>query len=166
MSSSILFLQAGGTIDKDYPRVNSGYAFEIEKPAVERILPHVEAGFEYEIQSVVKKDSLDMKDEDRERLKEACLESSHSKIIITHGSDTLIETAKYLGNLPGKVVVLTGAYRPERFQHSDAAFNIGCAVGALSLLKEGTWLAMNGKVMRPHQCMKNVETGKFEEVST
>ena len=160
----ILFIQTGGTIDKDYPKMNMGYAFEIDEPAADRVMANAEPGFDFEVVSLLKKDSLDMTDEDRAMLKAYCEETDYSKIVITHGSDTLPETARYLGNIPGKAIVLTGAYRPERFSNSDAAFNIGVAVGAVNTMVEGTFVAMNGKVMNPDRCVKNQETGLFEEL--
>ena len=161
----LLFIQAGGTIDKDYPRKNRGYAFEIGEPAIRRIMERTEVSFEYEVVSLLQKDSLDMTDEDRGLLRSYCEKSDHTRIIITHGSDTLVESAKAIGNIPGKTIVLTAAYRPERFSNSDADFNLGVAVGALNILHEGTFIAMNGTILNPEYVQKNPETGVFEEVS-
>lgn len=158
----ILFIQAGGTIDKDYPKMNQGYAFEIDEPAAERVLANAEPGFDFEVVSLLKKDSLDMTEEDRQLLKSHCEQTEYTKIIITHGSDTMPETARFIGEIPGKAIVLTGAYRPERFSNSDAAFNIGVAVGAVNMIAQGTFVAMNGRVMEPENCVKNPETGRFE----
>lgn len=158
----ILIIQTGGTIDKDYPQKNKGYAFEIDEPAATRILENAEPGFQYEINSLLKKDSLDITDKDRAIIKALCEQADLAKIIITHGSDTLVETARFIGDIPGKTIILMGAYRPERFTNSDAAFNLGVAVGALNILEEGTFVAMNGKVMDPARCKKNSKTGKFE----
>jgi len=158
----LLFIQAGGTIDKDYPKMNQGYAFEIDEPAAARVLANAEPGFDFEVVSLLKKDSLDITEEDRKKLKTYCEQTDYTKIIITHGSDTMPETARYIGELPGKAIVLTGAYRPERFTNSDAAFNIGLAVGAVNHIEQGTFVAMNGKVMRPERISKNPETGAFE----
>ncbi len=159
----ILFIQTGGTIDKDYPKKNKGYAFEIDEPAVCRILNGVEPGFEFEVKSLLKKDSLDLTDADRELIRLECQNSPYNKIIITHGSDTLPETARAIGNIPDKSIILVGAYRPERFSNSDAHFNVGVAVGALNILKNGTFIAMNGKIMSPEGIRKNPESGRFEE---
>ena len=159
----LLFIQVGGTIDKDYPKKNLGYAFEIDEPAAARVLANAEQGFDFEVVSLLKKDSLDMTEEDRQTLKTYCEETEYQKIIITHGSDTMPETARYIGEIAGKAIVLTGAYRPERFSNSDAAFNIGVAIGAVNLIEQGTFVAMNGKVMHPERIGKNPETGHFEE---
>ncbi len=158
----ILFIQTGGTIDKDYPKTNAGYAFEIDEPAVERVLKKSFPGFEFEILSLFRKDSMDITAQDREALTALILTSDYSKIIVTHGSDTMIETAQKLGSINGKTIVFTGSYRPQRFAESDADFNIGVAVGAVNVLSEGTFIAMNGKVMNPEGCFKHPETGLFE----
>jgi L-asparaginase len=158
----VLFIQTGGTIDKDYPKKNSGYAFEIDEPAVERILARADLAFEYEVISLFKKDSLDITSEDRAQLKDFCLNTEYEKIIITHGSDTLVETAKAIGNIKNKTILLTASYRPERFANSDADFNLGTAIGALNTKSEGTFIAMNGIILDPAKARKNPETGKFE----
>ncbi len=160
----ILFIQTGGTIDKDYPQKNKGYAFEIDTPAVSRILENSEPGFEYEILPLLQKDSLDLTDIDREIIKKTCEDSVFDKIIITHGSDTMPETGSFIGSITGKTIVLVGAYRPERFSNSDAQFNVGVAIGALNILESGTFIAMNGKVIPADRCRKNPETGQFEMV--
>lgn len=161
----ILVIQTGGTIDKDYPKTNAGYAFEIDEPAAERVLQNVLPGFDYEVVSLLKKDSLEITDEDRLALKTYIQKHSANKILITHGSDTMPETADFLGNIPLKTIVLTGAYRPERFANSDAAFNIGVAIGVLNTLEEGTFIAMNGRVYPAAKVRKHPETGKFEMIN-
>jgi L-asparaginase len=158
----ILFIQTGGTIDKDYPKSVKAYAFEIEEAAVSRIMENVAPNFEFEVLSLLKKDSLDLTDDDRVLIKETCQNTSYTHIIITHGSDTMPETGRAIGNIKGKTIVLVGAYRPERFSNSDAHFNIGVAVGALNILENGTFIAMNGNIMSPDNCRKNPETGQFE----
>mgnify|MGYP000044099486 CR=1 FL=1 len=159
----VLIIQTGGTIDKDYPKTNNGYAFEINEPAAKRILENAFPGFEYEIVSLFRKDSQEITREDRDKLKSYLLNHSADKILITHGSDTLIETAQFVGNISGKAIVLTGAFIPERFTNSDAAFNIGVAIGALNLMHEGTFIAMNGMVFLANRVEKNANTGMFEK---
>ncbi len=158
----ILFIQTGGTIDKDYPKTNDGYAFEIGEPAVSRVLNKVQPGFEYEIVSILCKDSLDITDADRAKLKSHILSSSFTKIIVTHGSDTMPDTARFLGIVENKTIIFTGSYKPERFKESDADFNLGIAVGAMNVLGEGTFIAMNGNIMPPDNCFKNPDNGLFE----
>ena len=157
----ICFIQTGGTIDKDYPRLTLGYAFEITSPAVERILAQVDPNVKTEVIPLLQKDSQDMLEEDRQLIFKTCLKTNASKIVITHGTDTMIETANYLGTIPNKVVVLTGSMRPERFNNSDAAFNIGVAVGALNVLQEGVYVAMNGRVYPSNKVVRDLTTGQF-----
>jgi L-asparaginase len=159
----ILFIQTGGSIDKDYPRVVKGYGFEIGEPAVERILGRVSLNFEYEILSVLRKDSLDITDEDREKIYDVCVKADSGKIIVTHGTDTMIETAKKLSSIKDKVIVLTGAMRPERFRDSDADFNLGTAIGGINVLENGVYIAMNGRVCSWNKVKRDLETGQFVE---
>ena len=157
----VLIIQTGGTIDKDYPKTNNGYAFEIDKPAVERVINRVLPGFEYEIVSLLRKDSLEITNEDRALIKSTIESSDANKILISHGSDTIPETGRFLGTMQGRAIVLTGAYKPERFIGSDADFNVGTAIGALNIIEEGTFIAMNGLILDPANCRKDSETGKF-----
>jgi L-asparaginase len=159
----ILFLQTGGTIDKDYPRTTQGYAFEITTPAVERMLPRVNPAFTYTIQTVLRKDSQEITDVDRQNIVDACTASQIDKIIITHGTDTMIETAAALGQVPNKTIVLTGSMRPEKFSDSDAPFNIGAAIGALNILPPGVYLCMNGRVYAWNKVDRDLTTGQFVE---
>ena len=142
----ILFFQTGGTIDKDYPKAIAGYAFEIAEPAVKRILHKINPSFEFEIIQLLQKDSLDITKEDREKISEACLSSDTDKIIITHGTDTMIQTAQHLSGIKNKTIILTGAIKPEKFKDSDAEFNMGFALGALSIAEPGIYIAMNGRL--------------------
>jgi len=159
----ILFIQTGGTIDKDYPKTKRGYAFEIGESAVRRILQKVNPNFDFEIISILKKDSLDITEEDRKRIHETCQKAQSNKIVITHGTDTMIETAKKLSRIKNKVIVLTGAMRPEKFSDSDAAFNVGTAVGAINILNDGVYIAMNGRIYPWNKVERNSETGQFVE---
>ncbi|MDD5362078.1 MAG: asparaginase domain-containing protein [Ignavibacteria bacterium] len=157
----ILFIQTGGTIDKEYPKNIKGYAFEIGEPAVKRILEKINPVFEYEIVTLFRKDSQEITDDDRQKIFELCSNSAHDKIIITHGTDTIIETAKYLSQAVNKTIVLTGAFKPERFKDSDAEFNIGTAIGAIQFLKNGVYIAMNGEVLPHDNVIRNIEDGRF-----
>ena len=156
----LLFIQTGGTIDKDYPKTKKGYAFEIAEPAVKRVLEKANPVFEFEIKTVLKKDSLDITTADREKIMLACKESKIEKIIITHGTDTMIETAKKLSKLTDKTIIITGAMRPERFANSDAAFNLGVAIGAIQTLKEGVYITMHGQVYAWNKVKRSAQ-GQF-----
>ncbi len=157
----ILFIQTGGTIDKDYPKTTAGYAFEITTPAVQRILENTNPSFEYEILPLLQKDSLDITDDDRNKIYESCLNSNYNKIIITHGTDTMIETALKLSAIKEKTIIITGARLPERFKNSDASFNIGVAIGYINSLEKGVYISMNGRVFPYNKVKRDITTGKF-----
>ncbi len=144
----VLFIQTGGTIDKNYPAGvnNHGYNFEITEPAFDRILKRIKPKFEYEAKLLLKKDSLDLEDKDRALILETCQNSSFDKIIITHGTDTMSQTAQTLAAIKDKTIVITGAMLPEKFKDSDADFNLGTAIGALSSLPPGIYIALHGQV--------------------
>jgi L-asparaginase len=161
----IAFIQTGGTIDKDYPRKTKGYAFEIAEPAVARILQRTNPNFEYEVLTVFRKDSLEITEDDREKIFQACKDVDGDKIIVTHGTDTMIETAKKLSAIEDKTIILTGALLPERFSNSEAMFNIGAAIGAVNVIQGGVYIAMNGRVYAWDQCQRDLETGWFVEKS-
>jgi L-asparaginase len=159
----IVFIQTGGTIDKDYPRATGGYAFEIGEPAVKRILQRINPNFDFEIVSILKKDSLDITENDRKKIRDACEKAATDKIVVTHGTDTMIETAEKLSSIKGKVIVLTGAMKPEKFVDSDASFNLGTAVGAVNVLQQGVYIAMNGRIYPWNKVKRNSQTGQFVE---
>ena len=162
----VSFIQMGGTIDKEYPRATSGYAFEIGEPAVKRILKNLLTGFTYDCTSVCRKDSQDISSADRTALVECLSRVSSNNIIVTHGTDTLIDTAQFLtasaDSFAEKTVVCTGAMRPERMQESDAAFNIGCAVSAATTISPGVYVAMNGRIFPANKCQRDMQTGLFQ----
>lgn len=156
----IRFIAVGGTIDKIYFDALSQY--QVGAPGVERILQELPLAFDYVVESVLRKDSLDMTPEDRELVRQAVLRSEEHRIVITHGTDTMIETALALQGIPQKCLVLTGAMQPAGFRNSDAVFNVGVAVGAVSVLPDGVYLAMNGRIFDPARTRKNRERGLFE----
>lgn len=160
----ITFIRTGGTIDKDYPRPTKGYAFEISEPAVKRILKKLNPSFDYEILSVLKKDSFDITEEDREVIYKTCKKQKNNRIIITHGTDTMVETAMKLSDIKNKVIILTGSMKPERFSDSDAPINVGVALGAINILKDGIYIAMHGRVFKWNRVKRNPGTGQFIEV--
>ena len=152
----------GGTIDKVYFDRKS--KFEVGEPRVGEILQEANVNFEYEISSVLHKDSLNMTDQDRQLIFDTIASDKHFYIVITHGTDTMIRTAQKLKTIPGKVIVLTGAMVPARFKSSDASFNIGCAVAAVQTLKPGVYIAMNGRIFDSNRVRKNPEKNWFEIV--
>lgn len=164
-SMKILFLQTGGSIDKDYPtgEDNDGYNFVITNPAYERILSYVKPSFEYEFQTVLQKDSLDITEEERKSILQACQDSPANRIIITHGTDTMLKTAGLLGQIKNKTIILTGAMTPELFKNTDADFNLGTAIGGMYVLSLGVYVAMNGLVLPWDKITFDRKTRRFVE---
>jgi L-asparaginase len=158
----ITIFTAGGTIDKDYAPGAGTYNFEISEPAAKRILEIANPGFQYDIRILLRKDSLDMTDADRQFIYEACMNASSSKIIITHGTDTMIETARKLSGIRAKTIILVGSSKPAKFSDSDAQFNLGVAIGGMAALPAGIYIAMNGRISSWNNVRKDPETGKFE----
>jgi L-asparaginase len=156
----IRFITTGGTFDKVYFDALSAY--QVGPPGVERILQELPLVFEYQIQSVLRKDSLDLTDDDRLQIRDAVEASPERQIIVTHGTDTMIETAGVLTGIPDRCIVLTGALQPAGFRNSDAIFNVGVAVGAVQSLPDGVYIAMNGRIFDPARTRKNRELGIFE----
>jgi len=158
----IVFYTAGGTIDKIYFDAKSDY--QVGDPILDEILAEGNVTFAHESKTIMKKDSLDLTDHDRELIYRTIDEETNRLIILTHGTDTMVATARHLQSIRGKVVVLTGSMAPARFKSSDAPFNIACAVGAVQTLGEGVYICMNGRIFTPEEAVKNVDRGVFEKL--
>ncbi len=158
----IKFFAAGGTIDKVYFDAKSEY--EVGPPQVVEILQDANVTLDYTIERVLSKDSLDMTDADRALLRQRVEAEPCPRIVVTHGTDTMIQTALRLVGIAGKTIVLTGSMRPARFKQTDATFNIGTAIGAVQCLPPGVYVAMNGRIFDPAKTRKNVEKNCFEEL--
>jgi len=158
----LTIVTTGGTIDKIY--FDDKSTFQIGAPQIGEILAALGVGFEFEVIPLLRKDSLYIDDQDRELIRHTIEAQSHRHILVTHGTDTMVETARVLLDVPDKVVVLTGALNPARFQGSDAVFNIGCAIGALQSLPNGIYIAMNGRIWNPLGVRKNRTANRFEEI--
>ena len=158
----IKILTTGGTIDKVYFDAKSEY--EVGPPQIVEILQEAHVTVDYTVESVLSKDSLDMTDDDRQSLRRRILADPCERILITHGTDTMIQTALSLRGIPEKTIVLTGSMQPARFKVTDAVFNIGTAMGAVQSLPPGVYLAMNGRVFDPAQVRKNRKENRFEEI--
>ena len=159
---NITFIQTGGTIDKDYPHSSNGWAFEIHEPALERILEKLNPSFEYNVISAFKKDSLEITEADLQHLKKMIEKTNSEKLIITHGTDTLSDTALYLANHNlGKTIVLTGAMRPQKFVDTDADVNLGLAIAAVQMMSNGVFVCMHGLVLSYDQIDRDKKTGKY-----
>ena len=113
----------------------------------------------------MRKDSLDLTDADRKLIHDTVSADSSRLFVITHGTDTMIRTARALQDISGKVIVLTGAMQPARFRMTDAVFNIACAVTAVQLLSDGVYIAMNGRIFQPDKARKNAAMNRFEDLS-
>lgn len=161
---NLRILSTGGTIDKIY--FDAASAYQIGEPQIGDILRGFNVGFPFSIEQLMRKDSLDMTNEDREVIAGAVHRATESHVLITHGTDTMVDTARAIGAVPDKVVVLTGALNPARFLGSDAVFNIGCAVAAVQTLKAGVHIAMNGLIWNPAQVRKNRAANRFEAIET
>jgi L-asparaginase len=122
----------------------------------------MKAGFEFSVESALRKDSLDMTDADRQLIREHAAASVADCVLITHGTDGMVETARWLQDILGKRIVLTGALQPAAFAQTDAIFNIGCAIGAVQSKPPGVYIAMNGLVFDADKVVKNVAENRFE----
>jgi L-asparaginase len=157
----IKLFTAGGTIDKVYFDAKS--EFEVGSPQVEEIIRDANVVFDYSVESILRKDSLDMTEEDRSLIRERVAAEPCQLIVVTHGTDTLVQTARRLLDIPDKTIVLTGSLQPARFRNTDAVFNIGAAIGAVQALPPGVYIVMNGRIFDPRRTRKNVEKNCFEQ---
>jgi L-asparaginase len=158
----IKFFTTGGTIDKVYFDAKS--EFQVGSPQVLEVVQDANVAFEYEVESILRKDSLDMTDEDRQLIRQRVEAEECPRIVVTHGTDTMVQTARALAGIANKTVVLTGSMQPARFRATDAVFNIGLAIGAVQSLAPGVYIAMNGCIFDPHRVKKNLEKLRFEEI--
>ena len=156
----LLIVTTGGTIDKIYFDDISDY--KIGDPQIGQILRQLQVNFEFEVKALMRKDSLHFTPADRQMVHAEIAASKASQVLVTHGTDTMIETALELADIPAKTIVLTGALNPARFRDSDAIFNIGCAVAAVQSLPCGAWIVMNGRIWNPRAVRKNRSKNRFE----
>ena len=156
----VAILTTGGTFDKVYFDANSEYS--IGDPCITAILDEGNVNSDYRIQSILKKDSLDITSKERQIIKNSVQECVEERIIIIHGTDTMVETAKSLEDIKDKTIVLMGAMQPARFKKTDAIFNSGFALAAVQILENGVYITMNGMVFRSDNVKKNIDLGKFE----
>jgi len=159
---SILVLTTGGTLDKVYFDALS--EFQVGAPVVGDILTRMNLAIAFEVVEVCRKDSLELTDEDREALKKAIEASNATKILITHGTDTMVKSAQAIGEQADKVIIFTGAMQPAAFTDTDAIFNIGTAIGALMSpnIPNGAYIAMSGQVYPASAVEKNYQSKRFE----
>ncbi|WP_137863779.1 MULTISPECIES: asparaginase domain-containing protein [unclassified Sphingomonas] len=158
----ILVLTTGGTIDKQYFDASSQYT--IVGTMVTRLLELGRVAHPFEIEEVMRKDSLEMDDTDRATIAGRAAASPATRIVITHGTDTMTETAKALTGIEGKTIVLVGALAPARFAESDATFNLGMAFATVQVARPGVYITMNGTVFEAGKVVKDREAGRFVEI--
>lgn len=158
----LTIITTGGTIDKVYFDALSEY--KIGEPQISQILHQLNVAFDFRVIDLMRKDSLELNDKDRELIANAVESVDSEHILITHGTDTMVQTAKVIAHIPNKTVVLTGALNPARFHGSDAVFNIGCAIGAIQSKPYGVWLAMNGRIWDHKHVRKNRAANTFESL--
>jgi L-asparaginase len=158
----IRFVTTGGTIDKIY--FDDMSQFEVGESQVQHILTEGLVDFDYDIVSMFRKDSLDLTDDDRQKLRDYIANDEAERFVISHGTDTMVETADVLAGIPGKTIVLTGALSPARFKTTDAVFNVGMAVAAVQTVNPGVYLAMSGQVFEAGKVKKNRQENRFEQI--
>lgn len=153
----------GGTFDKEYDEITGRLFFKDSH--LSEMLSLGRCRLALDVRTLMMIDSLDMTSADRELIAEQCRATPESRVVITHGTDTMAETAAMLAErVTGKTVVLTGAMIPYKFGSSDGLFNLGSALAFVQSLAAGVYIAMNGRCFAAGRVRKNRETGIFEEV--
>lgn len=158
----IRFITTGGTIDKVYFDALS--QFEVGDSPINAILTDGLVGFDYDVIPMFRKDSLELTDEDRFALKDYIAGDDADLYVVSHGTDTMVETGRVLSEIEGKTIVLTGSLSPARFKTTDAIFNVGMAVAAVQTAEPGVYIAMSGQVFRASAVKKNREENRFESI--
>lgn len=158
----LCIVTTGGTIDKVYFDDKSD--FQVGEPQIGRILEELGVAFRFTVIPIIRKDSLHITQADRELLRQTIAAQPARHVLVTHGTDTMVDTARVLEAIEDKTIVLTGALNPARFRGTDADFNIGSAVGAVQCLPPGVYIAMNGRVWDPRKVRKNVAANRFEAI--
>ncbi len=161
MGMSIKIFTTGGTIDKTYFDQKSSY--QVGEPQASGVLERANVVVDYEVVPIMQKDSLDLDDSDREKIRAIIESDPAERAVVTHGTDTMIETASHLQQVSGKTIVLTGSMYPAQYRDSDAVFNLGCALIAAQILGPGIYIAMNGRLFDPAASVKNVARNRFED---
>ena len=153
----------GGTFDKEYNDLDGQLFFR--NTHLREILDLGRSRIDVDIKTLMMIDSLDMTEDDREKIAQNCIEANEGNIVITHGTDTMVETAKVLAErIKNKTIVLTGAMVPYVFRSSDGLFNLGAALAFVQILPPGIYIAMNGKYFKWDKARKNKTIGEFEEI--
>lgn len=159
--SPILVVTTGGTIDKQYFDALSEY--QITESVIEKLLKVARVTHPFRIVQLMRKDSLELTDEDRALIAATVANAPEKRVVITHGTDTMAATARALAGIEGKTVVFAGALAPARFAESDAAFNLGMAFACCQAAAPGVWITMNGSVFDGLNVRKDRDAGTFVE---
>ncbi len=159
---NIKIFTTGGSIDKSYSPKDS--TFIIGEPQIADILKEANVTLEYDIESLMKKDSLDLTDTDRKLIHDKVKADPTRHIIITHGTDTMTDTARALKDIPAKTIIITGAFQPASAKKTDAVFNVGAAISCVQTLPDGVYVVMNGRVFDPDKARKNPDSDTFEQL--
>ncbi|WP_109356217.1 asparaginase domain-containing protein [Sphingorhabdus sp. EL138] len=149
----------GGTIDKIYFDALSEY--HIGPTPLPDILAENNVYVPHRVTQLMRKDSLELTDDDRQMIHDAVAASDADKILVTHGTDTMVQTGKVLADITDKTIVLTGAMQPATLRNSDAEFNVGFALAATQTLPHGVYIAMNGEVFDPATARKDRDAHRF-----
>ena len=156
----IKIITTGGTIDKIYFDAKS--EFQVGDPQIAEVLKEANVTIDYEIVPLMRKDSLDLTDSDRQLIYTTIRDSQETCFVVTHGTDTMVQTAQVLQKISNKTIVMTGAMQPAKFRLTDAVFNIACAITAAQILTPGVYIAMNGQIFDPTKARKNEMQKRFE----
>lgn len=159
-SGRVKIFTTGGTIDKIYFDAKS--EFQVGTSQIGELLKEANVTFDYSVESILRKDSLELTDRDRGLIRERVQSEQVTRILITHGTDSMVLTGRTLLDVKDKTIVLTGAMQPARLRVSDAVFNIGYAIAAVQLLPAGVYITINGRVFDPATTCKNIEQNRFE----
>jgi L-asparaginase len=162
-SPPIFVVTTGGTIDKIYFDALSKY--QIGESVVHRLLEVGRVTYPFRIVEALRKDSLDLTPEDREIVRSKVAELPTTRVVITHGTDTMTETARVLASIPDKTIVFTGSLSPARFSESDATFNLGMAFATVQVAAPGVYIAMSGQVFRADRVRKDHAAGRFVPIT-
>ncbi len=159
----IQILVTGGTFDKEYNELDGSLYFK--ETHLQEMLEKGRSRLDLQIETLFMKDSLEFTENERAKIQQACAKASSDRILITHGTDTMTQTAEYLANqISDKTIVLTGAMIPYKFGSSDGMFNLGSALAFVQILPPGVYISMNGKIFEAGNVRKNLSKGEFEAI--
>jgi L-asparaginase len=159
----IQILVTGGTFDKEYNELDGSLYFK--ETHLQEMLEKGRSRLDLQIETLFMKDSLEFTENERAKIQQACVNAASDRILITHGTDTMTQTAEFLANqISDKTIVLTGAMIPYKFGSSDGMFNLGSALAFVQILPPGVYISMNGKIFEAGNVRKNLSKGEFEAI--